>query len=139
MRFSILILCAFLAPALMAQEVDVLVYGATPAGIAAALAAAEDGERVLLVDKSDRIGGMLTNGLSHSDFRTFESLSGAFLRLTTLIQDAYRPEFGEETVDVTVRGTQAEPKVYLEVFEKMLAAQPRITLQREWALEAVKN
>src|SRR3954453_11703780 len=86
MRYCILILLTMLAPALLAQEGDVLVYGATPAGIAAALAAAEDGEKVLLVEKSDRIGGMLTNGVSHADVRSFEALTGTFLNFMKRVQ-----------------------------------------------------
>jgi len=121
------------------QQVDVLVYGATPAGIAAASAAAEDGEKVLLVEPSSRIGGMVTNGLSHPDFRTFEALSGAFWRLTKRVLANYEPEFGAETAKVCFRGTHAEPKVSLAIFEKMLAEQPGITLRTDWALEGVAS
>ena len=73
MRWILLSLSFALAAASPAQEYDVLVYGATPGGIAAALAAAEDGERVLLVEPTAHVGGMMTNGLTHPDFRTFES------------------------------------------------------------------
>ncbi|MEO8425169.1 MAG: aminotransferase class I/II-fold pyridoxal phosphate-dependent enzyme [Actinomycetota bacterium] len=45
-----------------AQEYDVVVYGGTPAGIAAAMSAAESGRPVLLVEPTRHIGGMLTNG-----------------------------------------------------------------------------
>src|SRR4051812_18047836 len=112
-----LLLCAGLA---LAQETDVIVYGATPAGIAAALAAAADGEKVTLVERTDRIGGMMTNGLSQTDFRTFESLTGTFHALTRRTVDFYRPEFGEEAEKVSFRGTRAEPKVTLALLEKML-------------------
>ena len=39
---------------------DVLVVGAGPSGIAAALAAARGGAQVLLIDENARIGGSLT-------------------------------------------------------------------------------
>src|SRR4051812_7136137 len=90
-----------------AQATDVIVYGATPAGIAAALAAAEDGEKVMLVERSERIGGMATNGLSHPDFRTFEALSGRYLEVTKRTLEYYRGELGDEAEKVTLRGTHA--------------------------------
>jgi hypothetical protein len=139
-RFLLPLLC-LLTISLHAEEYDVLVYGATPAGIAAALAAADDGERVLLVEPSRRIGGMVTNGLSHPDFRTFEGLNGSFLTFSKQVEAYYRETYGADSQQVKdcFRGTQAEPKVNLLVFGKMLAAQPRVVLQKEWVLEGVKS
>src|SRR6185503_15130954 len=118
-----------------AQDYDVLIYGATPAGIAAAIAAADDGERVLLVEPTRRIGGMVTNGLSHPDFRTFEGLSGAFLSFSKLVESYYREAYGPDSPQLKdcFRGTQAEPKVNLLVFEKMLGARPKIVVKKQWA------
>lgn len=41
---------------------DLLVYGGTPQGVAAAVAAAREGLRVLLVSPTPRVGGVLTGG-----------------------------------------------------------------------------
>lgn len=46
---------------------DVAVFGATPAGVMAAVAAARQGKRVLLMSESDRIGGMMGWGINHQD------------------------------------------------------------------------
>lgn len=46
---------------------DIAVYGATPAGITAAVAAARMGHEVVLLASSAHIGGMVTGGLSHTD------------------------------------------------------------------------
>jgi flavin-dependent dehydrogenase len=110
---------------LRADETQVLVYGATPAGIAAAIAAAKDGERVLLVEPTDQIGGLVTSGLSHTDFRTFEGLTGAYLAFAKRVEQYYRETYGADSPQVRAswRGTFAEPKVNLEIFEKMLAEQ----------------
>lgn len=126
---------------LRAQDYDVLVYGATPGGIAAALAAAGDGSRVLLVEPTRRIGGLATNGLSHTDFRTFESLTGSFLDFSRRVEAYYRKTYGADSPQVKdcFRGTQAEPKVNLLIFDQMLAEQPKITVRKEWALEGVKS
>lgn len=111
---------------------DVLVYGATPAGIAAALAAADGGHDVLLIEPHARIGGLLTNGLSHTDFRTFEALTGTFLRFMRRVQEHYGPG-----VDC-FRGTHAEPKVNLAVLEGMLAERPAIRVLRRHPLSGVE-
>src|SRR5690348_2269592 len=44
-------------------EVDVLVVGGGPSGITAAMAAAEDGLRVMLVESRSFVGGNMTIGL----------------------------------------------------------------------------
>lgn len=133
-------LLAVLTISARAQDYDVLVYGATPAGIAAAIAAAEDGERVLLIEPSRRIGGLVTNGLSHTDHRTYEGLTGVFLDFCKRVEAHYRETYGADSQQVKDcrHGTHAEPKVNLLVFEQMLAAQPKIKVQKGWALEGVR-
>lgn len=50
------------------RSADVVVYGATPAGILAAVAAAKDGHRVVLALDGTHIGGMVSAGLSATDY-----------------------------------------------------------------------
>ncbi len=58
----------FLSPAHAEDvSVDVLVYGATPAGVCAAVGAAREGASVALVEPSRLIGGVNSGGLSFSD------------------------------------------------------------------------
>ena len=45
------------------EEVDVLVVGGGPGGIGAALAAARNGARTLLVEQYNCLGGVATSGL----------------------------------------------------------------------------
>ncbi len=136
----LLLLLLLLAQGLRAEQVDVLIYGATPAGIAAAISAAKDGDRVLLVEPSGGIGGMLTNGLSHGDFRTFESLSGTYLDFTHRVEKSYRDAHGADSPQVRdcFHGANGEPKVNLTVLQQMMAEQPRIHVQTHWALEGVQ-
>lgn len=47
---------------------DVLVYGATPGGVASAVAAAREGARVVLAEPSLYIGGAMSGGLGQSDY-----------------------------------------------------------------------
>jgi hypothetical protein len=141
MRRFLFPLLLLLAAVLHAQDYDVLVYGATPSGIAAAIAAAKDGERVLLVEPSRRIGGLMTNGLSHTDFRTVEGLNGSFLDFAHRVENYYRETYGADSAQVrdSFHGTQFEPKVALATFEKMIAEQPHITVEKEWSLDGVKT
>ena len=106
-----------------ATAYDVLIYGATPAGIAAATAAGSHGLRVLLVEPTARIGGVMASGLSHADLRTFESITGSFHGFSKRVVAHYASRFGADSQQVAdaLRGTQAEPHVILAVFEQMLA------------------
>ncbi|MGV3660954.1 MAG: FAD-dependent oxidoreductase [Prosthecobacter sp.] len=64
------IVALFLALSLSAHaatEADVIVYGATPGGFCAAIAAAREGASVILLEPTDHIGGVNTGGLSFSD------------------------------------------------------------------------
>jgi NADPH-dependent 2,4-dienoyl-CoA reductase/sulfur reductase-like enzyme len=58
-------LFAFICGQGLAQ--DVIIYGGTPGGIAAAISAARMGRGVTLVEYNDHIGGMTTSGLGKSD------------------------------------------------------------------------
>ena len=50
-----------------ATEVDVVVYGSTPGGFCAAIAAAREGASVVLLEPTAHVGGVNTGGLSFSD------------------------------------------------------------------------
>jgi hypothetical protein len=144
--FAIVALWEFLGaiPACLAASdvvtVDVLIYGGTPSGIAAAVAAASDGDQVLLSEPNARLGGLATCGLAHPDFRTFEGLNGAFLDWTRRVQRYYQQTYGQDSQQAIdcFRGTHAEPKVSLLVFEQMLAEQSRIQIWRERRLVDVQ-
>ena len=122
-----------------AGGVDIAIYGATPAGIAAALAAARNGGRALLIEPTAHIGGLVTSGLSHTDFRTFEGLTGAYLRFSRRVHAYYETSYGGESAQARecFRGTQAEPRVNRLVFEQMLAEQPSIAVWPNAPLERV--
>jgi hypothetical protein len=59
-----------------ATQYDVIIYRATPAGIAAAVEAGRHGKRVLLVEASNWIGGMTASGLSVSDAGDVQTVGG---------------------------------------------------------------
>ena len=49
------------------ERADVIVYGSTPGGFCAAIAAAREGASVILLEPTDHVGGLNTGGLSHCD------------------------------------------------------------------------
>jgi hypothetical protein len=61
---GLLFLCASLQAA---TQADVLVYGATPGGFCAAIAASREGASVLLLEPTAHVGGVNTGGLCFSD------------------------------------------------------------------------
>jgi hypothetical protein len=123
-----------------AQDFGVVVYGATPGGIAAALAATDDGESVLLVEPTARIGGLVTCGLSHTDFHAYEGLTGAFLDFARRVEAYYVKKYGRDSQQVRdcFRGTFGEPHVNLLVFQAMIAERKTIQVKTRSRLVSVK-
>lgn len=83
----------FVNDSLAASKVstDVLVYGATPAGVCAAIAASREGAKVALVEPTKHIGGVNSGGLSFSDSNQMvrEALGGLFEEFHLRIEADY--------------------------------------------------
>ncbi|MGC6488959.1 MAG: FAD-dependent oxidoreductase [Planctomycetota bacterium] len=75
--------CVGTSPRPLAREVDVCVYGATSAGVVAAIRATRDGLRVLLLDADGWVGGLTTAGLGATDVGNQRAVGG-------LARDFYR-------------------------------------------------
>jgi FAD dependent oxidoreductase len=141
--FCVIAFCSgilFATPA-WCGEPDVIVYGSTPGGIAAAVAAAKGGHQVMLIEPTTRLGGMLSNGLSHSDFRSFESLSGFFLDFSERVLAHYRTTYGADSAQVQAcwRGAHGEPSVNLKILEQMISELPNIRVQKELLLSEIQT
>ena len=85
----VLVGCVSFSPV---RDYDVVVYGSTPGGIAAAVEAASAGRRVALVSPSTRIGGMTTGGLGMTDFGHLDAIQGLSRRFYREIRDWYRDD-----------------------------------------------
>lgn len=136
-----LIFALLLATSLQAADLqtDVCIYGATPGGVAAALSAARSGSKVILVEPTPRIGGLLTSGLSHTDFHSMESLTGTFLEFSQRVKAHYVEAYGadSEQVKASFEGTFGEPKVNLLILEEMLKEQANITVRHSLVLDTL--
>lgn len=120
-------------------EYDVVVYGATPGGIAAAVAVGKAGQSVLLVEPTARVGGLVTSGLSHTDFHSLESLSGSFLDFANRVHAYYVQTYGADSpqVQACFHGTFGEPKVNLAVFHDLLDEQASVKVIRQHRLNGL--
>lgn len=90
---------------------DILVYGATPSGILAAIQGRKLGKSVLLINTSTRLGGMATNGLGNTDVGDEHSIGGLthdFFELTS--------QYNSNTLNKYL----FEPKIALKVFSAMI-------------------
>ncbi len=102
-----------------AVRADVLVVGATPAGLAAALAADRRGLRVLLVSRRATLGGVISDAMMDQwDLNTGPHgrsiQSGIFREMHRSLGDAFSPRSAQRA------------------FEAMIAREPRITVLRRW-------
>ncbi|HEY4356746.1 MAG TPA: FAD-dependent oxidoreductase [Acidobacteriaceae bacterium] len=121
-------LCLAQKPA--SQTYDVVVYEATPGGIAAAITAARLGDSVALIETHDHVGGMMTSGLGKSDVETKDAIGGLFLEFTQKVRRFYVTKYGADSdnVKLSKNGYYYEPSVAEKVFDDMIAAEPGIHL-----------
>ena len=79
------------------RTADVCVYAGNAAGIAAAVAAAREGRRVLVIEPSRWLGGMTGSGLVHIDWGRAEAAGGSAKKILKdgLTDPQYRRMFAE--------------------------------------------
>ena len=113
------------------HDYDIIIYGATPSGIAAAVNAASEGMHVALFEETDHIGGLTSGGLSNTDFLSFESLGGTWRDFMNGVVKHYADAYGENSQQVKDcwNGAYYEPKVARQVFMDMLGAYDKIVVK----------
>lgn len=94
---------------------DVVIYGATPSGILAAVSAARLGASVVLATPEAQVGGMMTSGLGHPDVGRPALIGG----LTRDVFDRLARAEGRTSV-IRTFGWSYEPHVAAAVFEELL-------------------
>lgn len=109
---------------------DILVYGGTPGGIAAAVAAARLGSQVALVEPGRHLGGMMAGGLGQSDVGNPRAIGGLAREFFARVYNYYRDTYGPNSPQVREchRGYRFEPHVAEGILNRMVAEQPRIAL-----------
>ncbi|MBM3756965.1 MAG: FAD-dependent oxidoreductase [Acidobacteria bacterium] len=135
MKHVFLFAVAFSSTAAEKRSADVVIYGATSAGVAAAVQAARMGKSVLLIDPGTHIGGLTTGGLSWTDIGNKVVIGGVsrefYQRIKKKYDDParwkwekpdqyYRDDRAERMRPVDAMWT-FEPHVASEVYAEMLA------------------
>ncbi|MEQ8218100.1 MAG: FAD-dependent oxidoreductase, partial [Arenibacter sp.] len=58
------------------KKYDIVIYGGTSAGVAAALQSSRMGKSVVLIEPTNRIGGLTTGGLGQTDIGNKQAIGG---------------------------------------------------------------
>ncbi|MCS7223836.1 MAG: FAD-dependent oxidoreductase [Armatimonadetes bacterium] len=118
------------APWDLKARYPIVVYGATPAGLSAAITAARLGHLVALIEPSDHVGGMMTGGLSATDRRHRQASGGLFLEFVKRVENFYRVAYGDDSpfAAATSQGYYFEPKIALQIWTRLLLENPRVHL-----------
>jgi predicted flavoprotein YhiN len=95
------------------SDYDIVVYGGTSAGITAAIQASRMGKTVILIEPSDRIGGLTTNGLGQTDIGNKQAIGGIAREFYRNVKKHYQNEDSNEDAMWTF-----EPSVALSIFQE---------------------
>ncbi|WP_169732550.1 FAD-dependent oxidoreductase [Derxia gummosa] len=111
---------------------EVVVYSATPGGIAAALAAARAGREVLLIEPTAHVGGMMSGGLTKTDigdngYDVIGGIAREFLDATLAAERARGRCTSARPCDSI---SDFEPQVAEQVFDRLLAAETKLVVER---------
>ena len=112
--------------AVAASDADIIVYGSTPGGFCAAIAAAREGAVVVLLEPTSHVGGMNTGGLRHCDSNQMvrATLMGLFHEWHTRVVKDYTDRGAKAPYDPAVKDQSRwvfEPHVALRVTSAMLS------------------
>jgi hypothetical protein len=110
------------APQQPAKEYDVVVFGATPAGVIAAVTVAREGKSVVLLEPGKHVGGMISGGLCATDTGNRAAIGGTSREFFDRVRDYYVKKYGEKAPQVRdcTDGFRPEPHVAELIFLEML-------------------
>jgi len=125
------------------HDYDVVVYGATPGGVCAAIGAAREGAQVALLEASPHVGGVNTGGLCFSDSNQTvrAALGGLFEEFHLKIEADYTRRGVKLPYRVAEKDHTHwtyEPHVAARVFDAMLR-EASVTVRPEQAIRSVER
>ena len=138
---TLLLFAATIASAAGPKQVsdyDVVVVGGTPAGVAAAIAAARADKTVIIIEQAPVLGGVLSSGVLRLDDKYVESNSGVMEEFRQRVKAYHRNEMGDDLLVQTHRkhdprrvwniaeGRAWEPHTAARIYAEMVAEHPMI-------------
>ncbi|RKN85545.1 FAD-dependent oxidoreductase [Paenibacillus ginsengarvi] len=104
---------------------EVAVYGATPGGIGAAIAASRRGRRTVLLEPSGHIGGLMTSGLGRTDIMSLDSAGSVYREFAAKVVRHYSETYGADSDQVRDcnGGLWFEPSVAARILKEMMEAE----------------
>lgn len=123
---------------------DVIVYGSTPGGFCAAIAAAREGASVILLEPTDHVGAMNTGGLSHCDSNQMVrcTVMGLFDEWHTRVAKDYTDRGLAAPYDPSLKDQARwtfEPHVAMRVTMQMLEEAGVIVLTERYLTAVTKD
>lgn len=124
-----------------ASSFDVVIYGATPAGIAAAVRCARGGRTAALIHWHRHLGGMLSSGLGIYDTSYFGNRCPLVEEIFAGILRHYAERYGRDSdqARLCARNRTFEPHVAERVLTGMVAAERKIEVIGGWTVDAVER
>jgi hypothetical protein len=109
-------------PAETERTADVIVYGGTASGVIAAVAAAREGKKVILIEPGKHVGGMVSGGLGATDTGNRACIGGYSREFFNRVRDYYVKKYGADSQQVKdcSDGFRFEPHVAELIFKEML-------------------
>ena len=99
----------------VAGQVDVLVVGGGPAGVAAALSAARLGAKVLIVEQFNCLGGVATSG-AHNHISQYNAWNDRSQHIVGGVPDEIRRELIDHYLDTVEKLMPVDRAQFLEYF-----------------------
>ena len=119
------------------DDADILIYGATPGGIIAAIQASDLGYRAVIIEPGKHLGGAMSGGLGFSDIGHEETIGGLSLKFFQNVYQYYLQDSvwkAQSRFSYRLPGNHAiagggpmwtfEPGVAEAVFRQMIQAAP---------------
>ncbi|GAB4044536.1 FAD-dependent oxidoreductase [Spirosoma litoris] len=112
------------------NDYDLIIVGATPGGIMAAVSASRLGKKSLILERTAYIGGLPANGLGATDIATRGATGGLFLEFVGRIKAHYVEKYGADSQQVKdcSDGYHFEPSVAAKIFDGFLKESPHATV-----------